>query len=253
MTMLVMFAVVAVLVVLRLLVPEFGGYLDTYINYEAIAIVFGGIFVSALIFIPFDDLFILFKLLLKRLKGPSVRDMNQAIKSLVQLSTDAQMHGKRQVSANGSDIDEFLERGIELISAHMSSDFIRKTLENEILEMRRRHMKYIGYLRTLGSLAPMFGLIGTVVGIIQVLKNMSDPSTIGASMALALITTLYGLLLASLMFLPFAKKLEMVSERESQLKEIIMEGIIMIEDDIAPSNIEHFLTGFIKTLAKRKV
>lgn len=241
------------LVLVAYLMPDKAGWFAAIINIDSFFIVFGGLFFSSLLFIPLSDYSGLVRLFYKLVFNRFKFDTNSLINTITEISKQAQMVGKHRINIDSYKKNPFLYLAFSLVVEHMDKEFIRKTLENSIYEMRKRHFKAIGYFQTLGSFAPMFGLMGTVIGIINVLRNMSDPSSLGMSMALALITTLYGLLSASLFFLPLAKALEVLSDKEFQLNEMIMEGAILIEEEEAPSRVEHFLRTYEKTISARKV
>lgn len=241
-----------VVIFVTTLYPEMLPWLTAVINLDSFLIVFGGLFVSSLLFIPREDQLGVIKLCFKLIFNRFHFDTNKLINNITEVSKEAQISGKHRIDIEKYKKDSFLYLALSLLVEHMDKEFIRKILENSLFEMRKRHFTFISYFQTLGSFAPMFGLMGTVIGIINVLRNMSDPSSLGMSMALALITTLYGLLSASLFFLPLAKKLEVLSEKEFKINEMIMEGAILIEEEEAPSRVEHFLRTYEQTISVRK-
>lgn len=230
-------------------VPEF---IKPFLNIESIFVICGGLLISSGIFLTIDDIKNLPRLGKKAFSKNTGSDKpEEIIKQLITLAKEAHISGKRHININYKDINPFLKRAANMIIDHFGDDYIRNTLENDIIEMRRRHNIMIDYFNTLGALSPMFGLLGTVLGIILLLKNINDVAKIGVSMSLAMNNTLYGILFAAMIFLPIAKKLENMSEREAQLKEMIMDGILMIEREEAPSKVEKYLAGYLKADHKK--
>ncbi len=118
-------------------------------------------------------------------------------------------------------------------------------MESEISAMKSRHKTGQGVLKGLGTYAPAFGMIGTLIGLVQMLQNLSDPSAIGPAMAVALITTFYGAVLANVVFLPMANKLAERSSEEAQYMEITMEGVLSILNGEHPNLIKEKLISFL--------
>ena len=133
--------------------------------------------------------------------------------------------------------DAFLRKGMELVSEGASDDEIRYILETEIAFTMERHKKGRELLTAMGTYAPGFGMIGTIIGLVQMLLNLDDPSKIGKPMALALVTTFYGAILANLLFFPLAGKLKNRSADEVVFKELILEGIVLINSGGSPRQV----------------
>ncbi len=129
---------------------------------------------------------------------------------------------------------------------------IQEVLETEIQYLEERHEVGAELLITLGTYAPAMGMIGTVIGLVQMLQTMSDPSTIGPAMAVALITTFYGALLANLVFNPMAGKLKARSKEEVLLKEMILLGILSISKGENPRIIEEKLSSFLPPKTRKQ-
>ena len=141
--------------------------------------------------------------------------------------------------------DPFMKKGFQMAVDGNSTDIIRHVLEEDINSMKERHIVGQGVFKALAAYAPAFGMIGTLIGLVQMLRNMEDPSTIGAGMAVALITTLYGALVANVIALPIAGKLEQRSNEESALKTIVLEGIISIQEGNSPRVVEEKLRSYM--------
>lgn len=141
--------------------------------------------------------------------------------------------------------DHFLQKGIQLVVDGTDPELLRNILETKLTFLEERHGKGRSIMGTMGQLAPAFGMIGTLIGLIQMLSQLDDPSKLGAGMAVALITTLYGTLLANLIFIPLADKLKERSEEEILMKEVIIEGVLSIQAGENPRIVEEKLRAFL--------
>lgn len=148
--------------------------------------------------------------------------------------------------------DEFLKKGLQLTVDGLEPQTIQEILETEISYIEERHSKGADICSTLGAFAPAMGMIGTVIGLVQMLQTMSDPSTIGPAMAVALLTTFYGAVLANLVFNPMAGKLKTRSKEEVLLKEMVMNGILSISKGENPRIIEEKLNSFLPPKDRRQ-
>ena len=178
----------------------------------------------------------------------------QAIVCMVSVA-DASQYSSRQALGDNvkGDRDRYVNRSLEMIAAGLDKTFILQTLQKDIEEINNRHAANINTVRTMGSFAPMFGMAGTVIGVVQVLKNVTDIDNIVSGMALALLTTLYGLFLASIFFIPLANKLKRLSDQERLSKRIVLKGIEMVLDKEIPLKVEKYLTAFLHSKDKETV
>jgi len=119
--------------------------------------------------------------------------------------------------------------GLQLVADGTAPERVVEVMQLEGKALRRQRMMTERLFRTLGSYSPMFGLIGTIVGLIRMLRNLSDPAQIGSGMAVALVTTLYGVLAAALLFLPFASKIRELAQQEEARRELIICGVVAIQ------------------------
>ena len=138
-----------------------------------------------------------------------------------------------------------MRAGMEMAVDGSEPETIRNVLEAELQYLIERHKRGKQIFSSLGMYAPAFGMIGTLIGLIAMLQNLSDPANIGGGMAVALITTFYGSLVANLIFLPLAGKLQNRSDEEIIRKEMIIEGVIAIQYGEHPKNIHRKLLNFI--------
>ena len=139
----------------------------------------------------------------------------------------------------------FMKKGFQMAVDGNSTDIIRRVLDEDINSMLTRHIVGQGIFKALASYAPSFGMIGTLIGLVQMLKNMSDPSMIGAGMAVALITTLYGAMIANLIALPIAGKLEQRTSEEAAMKTMVLEGILSIQEGNSPRVVQEKLRSYM--------
>lgn len=170
----------------------------------------------------------------------------EVIKKIIDLSNVARKEGLLSLEEAAGDLDDaFLKKGILLIVDGTDPELVRGIMETEMVSIDERHKGKIGFWNDLGAMGPAWGMIGTLVGLVNMLYNMDDPSTIGPSMAVALLTTLYGSLLANWICAPTAAKLKGHNEEEMQGKQIIIEGLLSIQAGENPRVIEEKLKSFL--------
>jgi chemotaxis protein MotA len=174
------------------------------------------------------------------------------LRRLIDLSQQARAEGHLSLQdVSLSEPDPFLRKCIELIADGVDAKEVKEVLELELDLIGDRHSKGAEIFQTMGSVAPAIGLLGTLIGLIQMLQHMDDASSIGPSMAIALLTTFYGALIANLFCLPLAGKLRSRSSEETLLKEMTIEGTICIIEQKHPRVIESRLLCFLPTRDRR--
>lgn len=141
--------------------------------------------------------------------------------------------------------DDYMKKGLQLTVDGLEPQAIQDILEVENAFLTERHETGADVVAVLGTLAPAMGMIGTVIGLVQMLQTMSDPSSIGPAMAVALLTTLYGAILSNLIFNPMAGKLKTRHKEENLQREMVMEGILSISKGENPRIIEEKLNSFL--------
>lgn len=139
----------------------------------------------------------------------------------------------------------FFRQGLMLCADGCPAEYIQRVLGDEIERMHERHEAGQRLFRAAGEAAPAFGIVGTLVGLVQMLGNLHDPSSIGPAMALALLTTLYGAVIANLVALPIADKLELRSREERTKKMLILEGIVRIQKGEHPQVLRELLEAYV--------
>ncbi len=171
----------------------------------------------------------------------------EIIKQIIDLSNVARKEGllALEEAANNSIEDDFMKKGILLIVDGTDPEFVRSILETELMCIEDRHKGNIGFWDNLGGMGPAWGMIGTLIGLINMLGNLSDIAAVGPNMAIALITTFYGSLLANWICAPTGNKLKSNSAKEIMAKTIVVEGLLSIQAGENPRIIEEKLKSFI--------
>lgn len=222
-----------------------GGTMMSYINAPSMLIVIGGATAATLTAYPLARFMKLPKIAAKAL---FTKPTNPAklIEQLVELAEVARRDGILALEGMTEEMDEpFLVNGLRMAVDGTDPEIIESIMETELENVIERHEAGRGLLEALGKYAPAFGMIGTLIGLVAMLANMDDPSKIGAGMAAALITTLYGSLLANLFFLPMADKLALRSQEEVLNKTIIIQGVMSIQSGDNPRNVSSKLLTFL--------
>ncbi len=217
----------------------------TYLNFPSAIITFGGALFATMLSYSMQDFLNGLKSV-KLVFKTSAMNTSDMIKSIIDLSNVARKEGLLSLEEAAADLDEpFLKKGILLIVDGTDPDLVRGIMETELVSIESRHRTVIGFWEALASMGPAWGMIGTLVGLVNMLNNMSDPSRIGGDMAVALITTLYGSVLANWLCTPVAGKLKAQNAQEMQLKEIMVEGLLSIQAGDNPRVIEEKLKSFL--------
>jgi chemotaxis protein MotA len=178
-------------------------------------------------------------------------DPAEIIKSIIDLSNVGRKEGllALEEAANGIE-DEFLKKGIMLIVDGTDPELVRGILETDLMCLEDRHKGVIGFWEKWAELGPAWGMIGTLVGLVNMLKKLDDASAIGPQMAVALITTLYGSLVANWLCNPIASKLKVNNDLEVVNKQIAIEGLLSIQAGENPRVIEEKLKSFLAPSAR---
>ena len=173
-------------------------------------------------------------------------DNGSTIAKIIELSNVARKEGLLALEEVAQNLDdEFMKKGILLIVDGTEPELVRGILETELMNMDERHRSVAGFFETWAALGPAWGMIGTLIGLVNMLKDLQDSSAIGPSMATALLTTLYGSLIANWFCTPIANKLKEQNSIEYQLKEIVIEGLLSIQAGENPRVIEEKLKSFL--------
>lgn len=222
-----------------------GGSGNWFVNYPSLMIVVGGTMGATLINYPLGDVISVFKVTKNAFLQRSEKAIS-LIPVLVDFAKKARREGILSFEAALKDIeDPFLGRGIQMAIDGMESEAIEEVMSTEIMWLEERHRLGAEIFSTMGTFAPAVGMLGTIIGLVQMLMQMEDPSSIGAPMAVALLTTFYGTILANLLFLPIAGKLKVRSKQEVLSKQMILQGILSIQAGDNHRIVEQKLKAFI--------
>lgn len=221
------------------------GVLQNFVDVSSILITFGGSFCATLASFKMNDFITGIKGFTIALKQQKF-EQTEIIKKIIELSNVARKEGLLALEEAAESLDDqFMKKGILLIVDGTEPDLVRAILETELECIEQRHKKVSTFWDTLAAMGPAWGMIGTLIGLINMLQKMSDPNTIGPSMAVALITTFYGSMLANWIATPIANKLRSNNGEEITLKEVMIEGLLSIQAGENPRVIEEKLKSFL--------
>lgn len=221
------------------------GGIASFVHYPSVAIVVGGTFAVTMMNFPFGELRSIFKVMAKTALH-KVTTPAQEIQRIVEYANLARKEGLLSLENRLNEVhDNFFAKGTQLVIDGFNAETVRDIMTVEAEWQRQRHSSGKKMLDQMGTFAPAFGMIGTLVGLVQMLQNLSDPTSIGQGMATALLTTLYGAMLANMVFLPLAGKLEVRAKQEALLRELMIEGIVAIQSGEKPQLIKEKLKGFL--------
>lgn len=221
------------------------GAVGSYLNFPSALITFGGAFAAVLTSYSMGDYLAGLKSFTLIFKVP-VSNTAEVIQKIIDLSNVARKEGLLSLEEAAADLDEpFLKKGILLIVDGTDPELVRAIMETELISVEDRHKTKINFWQDIASMGPAWGMIGTLVGLVNMLNNMEDAGAIGPAMAVALITTLYGSLLANWIATPVAGKLKANNSAEMMVKEIMIEGLLSIQAGENPRVIEEKLKSFL--------
>lgn len=226
--------------------------LGIFVDVPSVFIVIGGTLGVTLITFPLGDVIGVIKVVMN-VFFVRTSQAGTVIPTLVEFSGKARRDGILALESATKEVpDQFLSKGIQLAVDGLEPRAITDILEKEIEYVEERHGKGAETFTTMGTISPAMGLIGTLVGLVQMLQNLSDPDSIGPSMAVALLTTFYGAIMANMLFLPISGKLRARHREEILGMKLMLEGIISISVGDNPRTLEAKLESFIPP-SQRKV
>ncbi len=221
------------------------GGLAAFINVSSLLIVIGGTIAAVLVQYPLGDVLGVAGIVRKTI-FTKTSEPDKVINSIVGFAEEARRDGLLALEKHIKEIDDdFIKDGLQLAIDGTEPELLREILDTEMNNLENRHGKGHGILEAFGTFAPAFGMIGTLIGLVIMLQNMKDPASIGPAMAVALITTFYGAVLANLVFNPLAGKLKERTKEEVKAREMIMEGILAIQSGDNPRLVEQKLKTFL--------
>jgi len=222
-----------------------GGGLGLFINVPALMIVVGGTVGATMINYPLKEVIGVLKVVQKALFTKNM-PTDELIKKFLAFAGKSRKEGILSLEGDIKEVsDEFLKKGVQLSIDGLEPQEINNLLETELDFVRTRHQLGAEIFTTMGTFAPAMGMIGTLIGLVQMLQSMDDPSTIGPAMAVALLTTFYGSVMANIVFMPIAGKLRTRSKEEALAKELTIQGVISLSNGDNPRILEQKLYAFV--------
>jgi len=220
---------------------DIGGFWDP----ASVFVVVGGVIASTIISYPMNVLKNLIKTISVAFKSNKV-DLNKDLELILNLANIARREGILQLEETVSTMDDpFIKKGVMLIIDGADPELVQKVMETEIDFISERHSQGQAVLLQMSSYSPAFGMIGTLIGLINMLADLNDMASLGGNMAVALVTTFYGSFLANMVFTPLAKKLGSMSSDEILRKQMALEGMLSIQDGENPRIIREKLNAFL--------
>lgn len=234
-----------IMIMLAIVSNTGGSGAGAFVDIASIFIVIGGVIASLLINFKTDQIKLAARVIRESFYKNDQR-LPELIDLFIRLSDRARREGLLALENELEDVDDpFIRKGILLAVDGIEPEMINDILNAEIHAMEERHYQGRSIIEKAGEYAPAWGMIGTLVGLILMLGSLDDPSTLGPNMAVALITTLYGTVLANLVFLPMASKLENKTDEEVFMKQVIIEGVIGVQSGQNPRILEEKLSAFL--------
>jgi len=222
-----------------------GGHIDSIMNAVALLIVLGGTLGAVMLQTPLNTFIRAIKMLSWVFIPPKFSP-EEILDKILDWNQIARKEGlfKLETLAELED-DLFTQKGLQLIADGATPEMIREILENDLDIQEHHDIQSSKVFEAMGGYSPTIGIIGAVLGLIHVMGNLADPSSLGSGIAVAFIATIYGVVLANLVFLPIGNKLKTLIERRSQVYMMLIEGLISVADGDNPRNIESRLQAYI--------
>ena len=239
--------VIGIVLIMALLLGAMamGVGVGAYIDIPSVLIVFGGSIGALMVSYKPSQMKLFVKIFMIAIK-PTEEDLNELIKKLVEFATKARKDGILALESEvNSEPNEFLKKGLSMAIDGSEPDTIRELLEIEMEQTSTRHSVNGSIFNNWAGLAGAMGMIGTLIGLVAMLLNMADPSAIGPSMAVALLTTMYGAMIGNIFGTPIYNILTIRNNEETQVKEMILSGIMSIQSGDAPRVLEAKLLSYL--------
>ncbi len=223
-----------------------GGSWESLLNGPAAVIVIGGTLGAAILQTPLVHLkraLNIFSWIFR----PPVQAFQEGVDKIVRWAVAARKEGLLGLETMAeTEADNFAQKGLQLLVDGSEPEAIRRVLETELIITEQRDQDAVKFYESMGGYAPTIGIIGAVMGLIHVMRNLADPSELGPGIAIAFVATIYGVALANLFLLPIANKLKICINEQSQFRELMVEGIIAIAEGENPRSIEIKLNGYLR-------
>lgn len=237
--------IVAGIAMMLIAIVSAGGTIGAFFDLSSVLITVGGTIASTFVHFKPDQMRSVLKLV-RIAMSDSAQSPRDVIRLLVHFAGKARREGLLALEEEAEQLDDaFLRKGLQLVVDGTDPETVRQILDIEVTFLEERHQAGQRIFEHMGAVAPAFGMVGTLIGLIIMLGRLDDPSSIGPAMAVALITTLYGVVLSNLVFIPIAGKLKVKSEEEVLLREVMIEGILSIQAGENPHIVEQKLESFL--------
>lgn len=222
-----------------------GGELTPFIDTPSIMITVGGSIAATLINFPMAKVLSVFGVI-KKCFLTSLPTPQELIEQFKEFAAMARRDGLLALEGQVESVkDKFLRRGLELVVGGATKEEVESSLETEMSYIEQRHQTGKKLIDGIAAAAPAFGMIGTLIGLVQMLRSLDDPSQIGGGMAVALLTTLYGAVIANMFCIPLAGKLESRSQEEMMIRQLMLSGLTALVEGNAPRAVEQKLLAFL--------
>ncbi len=222
-----------------------GGSLSPFWDPSSVFITIGGTITATLMSYRLSTFLDVLKIA-KNAFATKEGDIGETVQTLVRFADRARREGLLALDEDANHLkDPFMQKGIRLVVDGTTQDLVKSILETELLFVSDRHKTGQAVFESMGAYAPAFGMIGTLIGLVQMLVALDDPEKIGPGMAVALVTTFYGSVLSNMVFLPIATKLKIRNSREVFIKEAIIEGVLSIQAGDNPRVVQEKLKSFL--------
>ncbi|MFO7171552.1 MAG: MotA/TolQ/ExbB proton channel family protein [Bacillota bacterium] len=229
-----------------------GGSVLAYLDLTSAAITLGGTLAATLIHYPLPQVLSVLRVAKNAFVTRS-EDPEETIRILARFADQARREGLLALEDALENLeDPFLRKGLQLVVDGTDPELVRNILETDLAALEERHRAGAGIFEAMAQYAPAFGLVGTLIGLINMLRSLEDPASVGRGMAVALLTTLYGAILANLFCLPIAGKLKARSAEEILNRQIMVEGILAIQAGDSPRIVEEKLRAFLPPSAQAR-
>jgi chemotaxis protein MotA len=237
--------VVGVIIIVVVMIMDGGTPAELFAHPSALILIFGGAIAATTITTSLKTVLSLPKLIMQAFTTHKF-EIAESIELLVRMADRARREGLLALEEDSKKIDDkFLQKGIMMVVDGVDPSQVRAILETNIEQMRTRHRAGFGFFSAAGGFAPTFGIIGTVMGLISVLKQLDDPNALATSIAGAFLATLWGLLSSNLVFLPIGGKLKAKSEEEAHVRYMQLEGILAIQAGENPRIVREKLNAYL--------
>jgi chemotaxis protein MotA len=232
-----------------------GGNPATLVTHPApIILVVGGTIGATMTSFTLKELAGVPKAALKAFMPGAGHEATDTIEQVVRFADKARRDGLLALEDEVKDVDDpFLRKGLQLAIDGTDPEMVREVLETEIAGLRERHKTAVLFFGQMGAFAPTLGIIGTVLGLVHMLENLDDPSSMGPLIAAAFIATLWGVMTANLMFLPISNKLKRASASEAGHMEMVMDAILSIQAGSNPRSVTEKLKSYLPPAARDEI